>query len=106
MTRPSFLTAGLIGHIAEFANRYCIISFSETELNIIILSRINSKKVTELVKIPRSEINNLKFTNILVSFMLKLKVGENKLIFQVFKKVGKFKNIKESINLFKKIYNV
>ena len=49
---------------------------------------------------------SLFFTNILVSFMLKLKVGENKLIFQVFKKVGKFKNIKESINLFKKIYNV
>ena len=55
MTKPSILTIALVGTIAEFANRYCIICFSETELNFIMLSRLNSKKVTELIKIQRAE---------------------------------------------------
>lgn len=64
MTKPSLLSVAVIGTIAEFANRYCIICFSETELNLIMISRINSKKITELIKIPRNEINNLKLSNI------------------------------------------
>lgn len=106
MTKPSILTIALIGTIAEFANRYCIICFSETELNFIMLSRLNSKKVTELIKIQRAEIDNLKLKNILISYILTLKADKNKMIFQVYKKVAKIKNAKESIKLFKQIYNI
>lgn len=106
MTKPSILTIALVGTIAEFANRYCIICFSETELNFIMLSRLNSKKVTELIKIQRAEIDNLKLKNILISYILTLKADKNKMIFQVYKKVAKIKNTKESIKLFKQIYNI
>ena len=106
MTKPSILTIALIGTIAEFANRYCIICFSETELNFIMLSRLNSKKVTELIKIQRTEIDNLKLKNILISYIFTLKADKNKMIFQVYKKVAKIKNTKESIKLFKQIYNI
>ena len=106
MTKPSILTIALVGTIAEFANRYCIICFSETELNFIMLSRLNSKKVTELIKIQRAEIDNLKLKNILISYIFTLKTDKNKMIFQVYKKVAKIKNTKESIKLFKQIYNI
>lgn len=106
MTKPSILTIALVGTIAEFANRYCIICFSETELNFIMLSRLNSKKVTELIKIQRAEIDNLKLKNILISYIFTLKADKNKMIFQVYKKVAKIKNTKESIKLFKQIYNI
>ena len=43
MTKPSLLNLALIGNIAEFANRYCIICFSELEVNLIMLSRISNK---------------------------------------------------------------
>ena len=95
MTKPSILTIALVGTIAEFANRYCIICFSETELNFIMLSRLNSKKVTELIKIQRTEIDNLKLKNILISYIFTLKADKNKMIFQVYKKVAKIKNTKE-----------
>ena len=106
MTKPSILTIALVGTIAEFANRYCIICFSETELNFIMLSRLNSKKVTELIKIQRTEIDNLKLKNILISYIFTLKADKNKMIFQVYKKVAKIKNTNESIKLFKQIYNI
>ena len=106
MTKPSILTIALVGTIAEFANRYCIICFSETELNFIMLSRLNSKKVTELIKIQRTEIDNLKLKNILISYIFTLKADKNKMIFKVYKKVAKIKNTKESIKLFKQIYNI
>lgn len=104
MTKPSLLSVAAIGNIAEFANRYCIICFSETELNLIMLSRIDNKKVTELIKIQRNEINNIKFSNILVSYMLNIKVSESTMKFQVFKKVARFTKIKNSIESFKRIY--
>ena len=104
MTKPSLLSVAAIGSIAEFANRYCIICFSETELNLIMLSRINSKKVTELIKIQRNEISNIKLSNILVSYMLNIKASESTFKLQVFKKVARFTKIKNSIESFKRIY--
>lgn len=106
MTKPSLLSVSAIGSIAEFANRYCIICFSDTELNLIMLSRINSKKVTELIKIQRNEISNIKLSNILVSYMLNIKASESTFKFQVFKKVARFTKIKNSIETFKKMYNL
>ena len=106
MTKPSLLNVALIGNIAEFANRYCIVCFSETELNLIMLSRINNKKATELIKLQRNEINDIKLSNILISYMLDVKTSESKLKFQVFKKVARFQKIKKSIELFKSIYNL
>lgn len=106
MTRPSMLKMTLIGNIAEFANRTCIICFSETELNLIMLSRISNKKVTEVIKIPRNEIKSIKLSNILISYMLHIKCGNYKLKFQVFKKFSKFPNVKNQIDLFKRIYNL
>lgn len=106
MTKPSLLSYAFIGSIADFANRYCIVCFSESELNLIMLSRINSKKVTELIKIERSQINSMKLSNILISYMLNIKVNESKMKFQVFKKVGRFSNMKNAIELFKKMYNL
>lgn len=106
MTKPSLLSVALVGNIVEFANRYCIICFSETELNLIMLSRVNNKKVTELLKIDRNEINNIKLSDILISYMMNIKASESTMKFQVYKKVGQFKKIKNSIELFKKIYNL
>lgn len=106
MTKPSLLSVAAIGTIAEFANRYCIICFSETELNLIMISRINSKKITELIKIPRNEINNMKLSNIWISYMLNIKANESTMKFQVFKKVARFTKVKKSIESFKKMYNL
>ena len=106
LTKPSLLSVAAMGSIAEFADRYCIICFSETELNLIMLSRMNSKKVTELIRVQRDEIANVKLSNILVSYMLDIKTSESTFKFQVFKKVARFTKIKNSIDLFKKIYNL
>lgn len=106
MTRPSLLSIALIGNIAEFANRYCIICFSQTELNLVMLSRVNSRKATELIKIQRNEINEIKLSNILISYMLNIKTKDSKIKFQVFKKVARFTKINKSIELFKKLYVV
>lgn len=106
MTKPSSLNVALMGIISEFSNRYCIISFSETELNLIMLSRINSKKVTELLKIDRNEINKIKLSDILISYMLNITASESTIKFQTYKNVAKFTKLKSSIELFKKLYNV
>lgn len=106
MTKPSLLKIALVGEIIEIANRYCIICFNETELNLIFLSRTNSKNATDLVKIPRNEISDIKLSNVLVSYMLDIKCCESKIKFQVFKKVAGFSNLKNSIDLFKVMYNL
>lgn len=106
MTKPSLLNVALMGNIAEFSNRYCIICFSETELNLIMLSRINSKKVTELLKIDRNEISKMKLSDILISYMLNITASQSTMKFQVYKKVAKFTKLKSSIELFKKLYNL
>lgn len=106
MTKPSLLNLAVIGNIAEFANRYCIICFSESEVNLIMLSRISNKKTTELIKINHNEINDIKLSNILISYMMNIKCEESNIKLQVFKKVAKFSNIKNSINVFKKMYNL
>ena len=106
MTKPSLLNLALIGNIAEFANRYCIICFSESEVNLIMLSRIYNKKTTELIKINHNEINDIKLSNILISYMMNIKCEESNIKLQVFKKFAKFSNIKNSINVFKKMYNL
>lgn len=105
MTKPSLLNVALMGNIAEFSNRYCIICFSETELSLIMLSRINSKKVTELVKIDRSEISKMKLSDIVISYMLNITASQSTMKFQVYKKVAKFTKLKNSIELFKNLYN-
>ena len=104
MTKPSILSRVLIGNIMDFSNRYCIICFSETEINLIMLSRVDNRKVTEIIKINRNEINNIKLSDIMISYMLNIKTSEATMKFQVFKKFGKFAKIKNSIELFKKTY--
>ena len=104
MTKPGVLSRALIGNIVDFSNRYCIICFSELEINLIMLSRLDNKKVTEIIKINHNEINNIKLSNILISYMLQIKLNESTMKFQVFKKFGKFTKTTSSIDLFKKIY--
>ena len=104
MTRPSLLSRAVIGNIVDFANRYCIISFSETEINLIMLSRLSNKNTTELIKINRNEIVSAEFSSILISYMLYLKTNESSMKFQVFKKFGKFNKISASLELFKRLY--
>lgn len=106
MTKPSILKVALIGNIAEFANRYCVICFSETELNIVMLSRINTKKTAEVLKINRDEIKKIKLSNILISYMLNIAIDKSKIKFQVFKKVAGFSDLKKSLELFKKTYDL
>lgn len=106
MTKPSLLNVALIGNIAEFANRYCIICFSETELNLIMLSRINSTKVTELIKIESNEISKIKLSDILISYMLNLTASQSTMKFQVYKKVAKFTKLRDSLEVFKRLYNL
>lgn len=101
MTKSSMLSRALIGNIVDFANRYAIVCFSETELNLIMLSRLDNKQVTELIKINRNEITSTKFSNVLISYSLKLKTQDSTMRFQVFKKVGKFTKIKSALELFK-----
>ena len=69
-----------------------------------MLSRLNNKKVTEIIKINRAEINNIKFSNVLISYMLQINLSESTMKFQVFKKFGSFTKTTASIDLFKKIY--
>lgn len=88
----------------DFSNRYCIICFSETEINLIMLSRVSNKKVTEIIKINRNEINNIKLSNVMISYMLNIKTSESTMRFQVFKKFGRFTKVKNSIELLKKTY--
>lgn len=106
MTKPSLLKAAFMGMAAEFSNRYCIICFSETKLNLIMLSRVNSTKVTELIEIDRNEISKIKLSDILISYMLNIKASESTIKFQVYKKVAKFTNLKNSLEVFKKLYNL
>ena len=106
MTKPSILSVAIIGNIVEFANRYCIICFSETELNLIMLSRTSNKKTTELIKIPRNEISSIKLSNILISYMLNIKTSDSTVKFQVFKKVARFPKVKRAIELFKTMYHL
>ena len=70
-----------------------------------MLSRINSKKVTELLKIDRNEISKMKLSDILISYMLNITASQSTMKFQVYKKVAKFTKLKSSIELFKKLYN-
>jgi hypothetical protein len=91
MTKPSMLSRALVGNIVDFSSRYCIICFSETEINLIMLSRINNKRVTETIKINRDEINNIK-------------LSDSNMKFQVFKKVGKFTKINSALEVFKQTY--
>lgn len=106
MTKPSLLSRVLVGNIVDFANRYCIVCFTEAEINLIMLSRLDSKKVTELIKINRSEISGMKLSDIFISYTLKVTLNDSKMNFQVFKKVGGFPKIKEAINLFRSMYNI
>ena len=104
MTKPSLLSRALIGNIVDFSSRYCIVCFSETEINLIMLSRMDNKKVTEIVKIDRNEINDMKLSNVLISYMLQIKAGGSTMKLQVFKKVGGFAKTTAAIELFKKLY--
>ena len=104
MMKPGLLSMLLGGSIVGFYNRYCIVSFSEAELNLVMLSRMDTKKVTEVVKINRNEINNIKLSNILISYMLKISFYDSKMHFQVFKKFARFSKIKNSIQLFQNMY--
>lgn len=106
MTKPSNITKAFIGNIAEFFDRYCIVNYTDTELNLIMTSRINTRVATEIIKIPRTEIIDIKLSNILISYTMNIKVKDSTLKFQVFKKVAKFSKLKESIENFKKIYNL
>lgn len=104
MTKPSNLSRALIGNIAEFSNRYCIFVFSESEINLIMLSRLDNKKITEIIRFGKNEISSLKLSNVLISYMLNISLDGSNMKFQVFKKFGNFKKVKNSIELFKKIY--
>ena len=106
MTKPSLLNVAVIGLAAEFSNRYSIVCFSETELHLIMISRLNTTKVTEVIQIDRNEIDKIKLSDILISYMLNITAGESTMKFQVYKKVAKFKKLRESIEVFKKIYNL
>lgn len=106
MTKPSILSRILIGNITDFSNRYCIICFSEAEINMIMLSRLSNKKVTEIISINRDEIIGMKLSNVLISFMLNIKLNESNLKFQLFKKFGKFSKVKGSIEAFREMYKL
>ncbi len=103
MTKPSMLSRAIIGNVVDFTSRYAIVCFSDIEINLVMLSRVDNKKVTELIKINRNEITSMKLSNILISYMLKIKTSDSNLKFQVFKKFGKFTKVKNSIELFKTI---
>ncbi len=104
VTKASMLNRAIIGNVVDFFNRNCIICFSETEIDLIMLSRIDNKKITEIVKINRNEINNVKLSNILISYMLNVKLDKTSMKFQVFKKVRGFTKLRNAIDLFDKMY--
>ena len=67
-----------------------------------MLSRLNSTKVTELIKINRNEISKIKLSDILISYMLNITASESTMKFQVYKKVAKFRKLKNSLEILKK----
>ncbi len=88
MTKPSMLSRAIIGNIMDFISRYAIVCFNEVEI----------------IKINRNEFSNIKLSNILISYMFKIKTSDSNLKFQVFKKFGKFSKVKNSIESFKSTY--
>lgn len=105
MTRPSFISKVFLGVLSEFTNRYCIIAFNENEIYIIITAGLTGKTIDKIIKINRNMMNGLKLSNSLIYYMLKIDVEGCVYNLQVFKKVGGFNNIKDSLETFKKIYN-
>lgn len=105
MTKASVLSRMLIGNMVDFfANRYCMFAFTETEINLIMFSRLDTRKVTEIIRVNKNEINNIKLSNVLISYMLDMKYADSNMKFQVFKKFGNFTKTKSAIELFRKLY--
>lgn len=106
MTKPSLLTVAALGAASEFTSRYCLFCFNETKINLVLLSRLDTKKATDIIEIPKEEITKLKLSNVLVSYMLKVGTNNSELNFQVFKKVAHFPSVHTGINNFKIMYNL
>lgn len=105
MTEATMLDYAIFGSFAGFKSQNCIINFSEWGLILILLSRLNAKKVTGIIRIPKSDISLIKVSNILVSYNLKIKFAGGTLKFQLFKVVGGMKKQKENIAKFRNMYN-
>lgn len=103
MASPSLSQLIFVG---SFGYRNCIICFSETELNLIMLSRMTNTKATELIKIQRNEISNIKMSDILLGYKLSMKANGKKMKFQIHKSAAKFPKIGASIELFKQFYSL
>lgn len=106
MTKVSSFLYAATGTIANFARQYCVINFDENELVLFMLSRLDNKKVTNIFKIPKSEIESVKISNILISYNLTITAKDGTLKFQLFKKVKIFSKQKESIKKFKELYTI
>ena len=104
ITKPSLIDRLVVGNILEFANRYCFLCFSESKITMIMLSRLNSKKVTEIITLNHDEIKSVDFSNVFISYKMKIKTENSTMNFQVLKKVRNFNKIADSIELFKKYY--
>ena len=106
MTKPSFLALAAFGSPAEFVNRYCLVCFNETKIDLVLLSRLDTKKVTEVIEISKTEITKIKLSDVLVSYMLKMEAGNCRYNFQVFKKAARFNTVASGIANFKTLYNL
>lgn len=106
MEKPGMLSMAFIGNLANFfVQRYCIFCFSETEIKLIMLSRLDNKQVTETITIHRNELNKIKISKILFIDRLCIKLcNSGTMKFQVFKKFFNFKPTSDAIEVFKTIY--
>jgi len=104
MSQATFLEYAAFGNLANLTNQNCIINFSEGGLILILLSQLNNKKVTGIIRIPKSGITFVKVSNILVSYNLKIKFNAGTMVFQLFKLVRWLPKQKENIKKFREMY--
>ena len=104
MTNLSTLQLVVGGTLANFARQYCIMSFNENEVVLFMLSRLDNKKVTNIIKINKCDIDTIKLKNVIISYNLKIKSKLGSIGFQLFKKVRGMSKQKENIKIFKSMY--
>ena len=94
----------IAGSLANFSRQYAVINFNVNEIVMFMFSRLDNKKVTNIIRLSRNEILQTKVSNHLISYNLSIETNNGNFHFQLFKKYGKFDKQKDSINKFQQMF--
>lgn len=104
MTNASALSYVIAGSLANFSRQNCIMSFNENQIVLFMLSRLDNKKITNVIKIDKCDIDLIKLSNVIISYRLKIKSKVGDISFQLFKGARGLSKQKDNIKLFKTMY--